>query len=245
MGVGWCESDDRNPTLPSITSIRCNIIDAAWWMYLLVASSPLPPPCFPLPNSILPDRNGSMKFPPRFQDSLSFTIIRNPSIFYQSTSLHLRFEIEPSDLWDGISSRSIVKGEGRDSSLCFSYSFLPLSLPFFFSRNPTGAYTIRKADHNGASLLATDNNESWWQWRFNQLILLSFYLNCESFLIIILSQRNNFRNNFNFWIRITFPPFQTTFFLRRVATISSDTASLHSSLGNRSYWNNLHKCKKW
>lgn len=84
MRVGWRESDDRNPTLASITSIRCNIIDAAWWMYLLVASSPLPPPCFPLPNSILPDRNGSMKFPPRFQDSLSFTIIRNPSIFYQS-----------------------------------------------------------------------------------------------------------------------------------------------------------------
>lgn len=192
MGVGWRESDDRNPTLPSITSIRCNIIDAAWWMYLLVASSPLPPPCFPLSNSILPDRNGSMKFPPRFQDSLSFTIIRNPSIFYQS-----KFCVDESassirnvqsDLWDGISSRSIVKGKGRDSSLCFSYSFLPLSLPFFFSRNPTGAYTIRKADHNGASLLAMDNNESWWQWRFNQLILLSFYLNCESFLIIILSQ---------------------------------------------------------
>lgn len=140
MGVGWRESDDRNPTLPSITSIRCNIIDAAWWMYLLVASSPLPPPCFPLPNSILPDRNGSMKFPPRFQDSLSFTIIRNPSIFYQS-----KFCVDESassirnvqsDLWDGISSRSIVKGEGRDSSLCFSYSFLPLSLPFFFSPRP-------------------------------------------------------------------------------------------------------------
>lgn len=97
MGVGWRESDDRNPTLASITSIRCNIIDAAWWMYLLVASSPLPPPCFPLPNSILPDRNGSMKFP-RFQDSLSFTIIRNPSSRFfinrnsASTSLHLRFE---------------------------------------------------------------------------------------------------------------------------------------------------------
>lgn len=90
--------------------------------------------------------------------------IRNPSIFYQS-----KFCVDESassirnvqsDLWDGISSRSIVKGKGRDSSLCFSYSFLPLSLPFFFSRNPTGAYTIRKADHNGASLLATDNNES-------------------------------------------------------------------------------------
>lgn len=142
MGVGWRESDDRNPTLASITSIRCNIIDAAWWMYLLVASSPLPPPCFPLPNSILPDRNGSMKFPPRFQDSLSFTIIRNPSIFYQS-----KFCVDESvssirnrAIWslgrNLFDQWSIVKGEGRDSSLCFSYSFLPLSLPFFFSRRP-------------------------------------------------------------------------------------------------------------
>lgn len=175
-------------------------------------------------------------------DFLSIEILRRRVCIFVS-----KRPIEPSDLWDGISSRSIVKGEGRDSSLCFSYSFL--SLPFFFSRKPIQQARTRYAKHNGASLLATDNNESWWQWRFNQLILLSFYLNCESFLIIILSQRNNFRNNFNywannFWIRITFPPFQTTFFLRRVATISSDTASLHSSLGNRSYWNNLHKCKK-
>lgn len=108
MGVGWRESDDRNPTLPSITSIRCNIIDAAWWMYLLVASSPLPPPCFTLPNSILPDRNGSMKFPPQFQDSLSFTIIRNPSIFYQS-----KFYVDESasSIWNVQSSHLIFGTE--------------------------------------------------------------------------------------------------------------------------------------
>lgn len=141
MGVGWRESDDRNPTLASITSIRCNIIDAAWWMYLLVASSPLSPPCFPLPNSILPDRNGSMKFPP--VPGLAF--IHNHSKSFESIFYQSKFCVDESassirnvqsDLWDGISSRSIVKGEGRDSTLCFSYSFLPLSLLFFFSRKP-------------------------------------------------------------------------------------------------------------
>lgn len=184
MGVGWRESDDRNPTLASITSIRCNIIDAVWWMYLLVASSPLPPPCFPLPNSILPDRNGSMKFPPRFQDSLSFTIIRNPSSRFfinrnsASTSLHLRFEIEPSDLWDGISSRSIVKGEGRDSTLYFSYSFLPLSLPFFFSPRPIQQTRTRYAKRITMAPLSSpriitnrDGNGVSISW--------SFCLNCE------------------------------------------------------------------
>lgn len=64
-------------------------------------------------------------------DFLSIEILRRRVCIFDS-----KRPIEPSDLWDGISSRSIVKGEGRDSSLCFSYSFLPLSLPFFFSPRP-------------------------------------------------------------------------------------------------------------
>lgn len=61
-------------------------------------------------------------------DFLSIEILRRRVCIFDS-----KRPIEPSNLWDGISSRSIVKGKGRDSSLCFSYSFLPLSLPFFFS----------------------------------------------------------------------------------------------------------------
>lgn len=51
-------------------------------------------------------------------DFLSIEILRRRVCIFDS-----KRPIEPSDLWDGISSRSIVKGEGRDSSLCFSYSF--------------------------------------------------------------------------------------------------------------------------
>lgn len=105
MGVGWRESDDRNPTLASITSIRCNIIDAAWWMYLLVASSSLPPPCFPLQF----DSSGSKRFyeisttvpglpfihnHSKSFDFLSIEILRRRVCIFDSKSNHLIFGTE-------------------------------------------------------------------------------------------------------------------------------------------------------
>lgn len=131
--IGRSKSDVGLDNKHSLQYYRRGMMDVLT-RRLFPSSSPLfPPPQF--------DSSGSKRFYEiSTTDSLSFTIIRNPSIFYQS-----KFCIDESassirnvqsDLWDGISSRSIVKGEGRDSSLCFSYSFLPLSLPFFFSRRP-------------------------------------------------------------------------------------------------------------
>lgn len=99
---------------------------------LFLSSSPLfPPPIrfFPIETVLWNFHHGSrtrfhsQSFEILRVDFLSIEILRRRVCIFDS-----KRPIEPSDLWDGISSRSIVKGEGRDSSLCFSYFFLPLSL---------------------------------------------------------------------------------------------------------------------
>lgn len=133
--IGRSKSDVGLDNKHSLQYYRRGMMDVLT-RRLFPSSSPLfPPPQFDSSRSkrFYEISTGSRtRFHSQSFEILRFFINRNSV----STSLHLRFEIEPSDLWDGISSRSIVKGEGRDSSLCFSYSFLPLSLPFFFSPRP-------------------------------------------------------------------------------------------------------------
>lgn len=97
----------------------------------------------------------SMSRPPNFRSievliHLIFGIFRVSSFEVNREGRELLLNYLNRDRFSqkGVPSRA----ERRDSSLCFSFFFFPLSLslPFFFSRKSTQQSAVHKADHNGA-----------------------------------------------------------------------------------------------